>query len=108
MKSYEFLEHTADIKVRAYGKTLEQAFINAAYALTNIVTKDKIKKIIEKTIKVESEDEKSLLYDFLEQFLILIDSEGFLLAEIKELKRLLIIEICVVIELISVVKAIEL
>ena len=86
MKPYEYLEHTADVKVRAYGKTLEQAFINAAYALTNIVTKDKIKKVIEKTIEVESEDDKSLLYDFLEQFLILIDSEGFLLAEVKELK----------------------
>ena len=83
---YEFLEHTADIKVRAYGKTLEEAFINSAYALTNIVTKDKIKKVKEQTIEVESEDEKALLYDFLEQFLILIDSEGFLLAEILELK----------------------
>jgi len=83
---YEFLEHTADVKVRAYGKTLEEAFINSAYALTNIVTKDQIKKVIEKTIEVESEDEKALLYDFLEQFLVLIDSEGFLLAEVKELK----------------------
>ena len=86
MKPYEFLEHTADIKIRAYGNTLEQAFINSAYALTDIVTDHKkIKKSVEKEIKVESEDEKALLYDFLEQFLILIDSEGFLLAEIKSL-----------------------
>jgi len=85
-KSYEYLEHTADIKVRAYGDSLEEAFVNSAYALTGIVTKDKIKKTAEKKIEVESEDEKSLLYDFLEQFLILIDSEGFLLSEIKEIK----------------------
>jgi len=87
MKQYEYLSHTADIKVRAYGKTLEKAFKNSAYALTDIITDHtKIKKSVEKKIKVESENPEALLYDFLEQFLILLDSEGFLLAEIKELK----------------------
>ena len=87
MKQYEFLPHTADAKFRAYGKTLEEAFMNAAYAMADvIIDHKKIKPITEKTISVESEDEKALLYDFLEQFLILIDSEGFLLAKIKELK----------------------
>ena len=38
MRKYEFLDHTADAKFRAYGKNLEQAFTNAALALTNLVT----------------------------------------------------------------------
>ncbi len=87
MKPYEFLEHTADAKFRAYGKTLEEAFQNAAYAMTDVITDHtKIKPVIEKTISVESENKEALLYDFLEQFLILLDSEGFILNKIEEVK----------------------
>ncbi|MBU0460674.1 MAG: archease [Nanoarchaeota archaeon] len=87
MKSYEFLPHTADTKIRAYGKTLAEAFINAALATTDTITDHKkIKPTTKKTINVESENKEALLYDFLEQFLILLDSESFLLSEVKELK----------------------
>jgi SHS2 domain-containing protein len=87
MKPYEFLEHTADAKFRAYGKTLEEAFINCAYAMTDVITDHtKIKQTKEFRISVESEDEKALVYDFLEQFLILLDIKRFLLNEVKELK----------------------
>lgn len=87
MKPYQFLPHTADAKFRAYGATLEEAFKNSAYAMTDVITDHKkIKQTTEKTFEVESENKESLLYDFLEQFLILLDSESFLLAKIKELK----------------------
>lgn len=87
MKQYKFLPHTADAKFQAFGKTLDEAFENSAYAMTDIITDHKkIKLKIKKKIKVESEDQKALLYDFLEQFLILLDSEDFLLGEISELK----------------------
>lgn len=87
MKSYEFLPHTADTRIRAYGKTLEEAFINCALAATDTITDHtKIKPTAERKIQVKSESMESLLYDFLEQFLILLDSEGFLLNKVKELK----------------------
>ncbi|MFP4558436.1 MAG: archease, partial [Archaeoglobaceae archaeon] len=87
MRPYEFLPHTADVKFRAYGKTLEEAFQNSAYAMTDIITDhEQVKLTAEKTIHVESENKEALLYDFLEQFLILLDSEGFLLAKVKELE----------------------
>ena len=55
MKQYEFLEHTADVKFRAYGKTLEEAFSNAALATSAVMTDvKKIKGKIEKTIAVQS------------------------------------------------------
>ena len=86
-RQYEYLEHTADIKFRAYGKTMAKAFENAAYALTDsMVSHRKVKAIKAKKISVKSEDEKALLYDFLEQFLILADSEGFLLSKIKKIR----------------------
>ena len=84
---YEFLPHTADVKFRAYGKTMEEAFSNAALALAEVITDyNKVEPNIEKTIEVESEDEKALLYDFLEQFIVLLDSENFLLNSVKEIK----------------------
>jgi len=87
MKKYEYLPHTADVKFRAYGMDLEEAFSNAALALTEVITDyNKIEANVTKTIEVESEDEKALLYDFLEQFLVLLDTDGFLLNSVKSLK----------------------
>ncbi|MBW2987853.1 archease [Candidatus Woesearchaeota archaeon] len=84
---YKYIEHVADLKFQAFGKSLEEAFANAAIALYDFVTKtEQIEPKIEEKIEVESEDNKSLLYDFLEQFLFLIDTKQFLLHEIKEIK----------------------
>lgn len=75
---YEYIPHTADVKFRAYGSTANEAFSNAALAMFNIMTDtEKIETVIESNISVSSESCESLLYDFLEQFLILFDSEGF-------------------------------
>jgi SHS2 domain-containing protein len=83
---FEFLPHTADVKFRAYGKSLEEAFSNAALALAEVVSESRINEKVEKTIEVESEDEKALLYDFLEKFLFLLDTENFLLSKVKKIK----------------------
>ena len=85
-EKYIFLPHTADVKFQAFGGSLEEAFTNAALATAHvIVDPSKVESRIRKEIDVESEDKEALLYDFLEQFIILLDSEGFLLHEIKEL-----------------------
>ena len=87
MKPYEFLPHTADTKIRAYGKTLEEAFRNSALATTDTITDHtKIKQTVEKKISVSSENEEALLYDFLEELFVLLDSENFLLSDVKDLK----------------------
>ena len=84
---YKYIEHVADLKFQAFGKSLEEAFANAAIALYDFVTKtEQIESKIEEKIEIESEDNKSLLYDFLEHFLFLIDTKQFLLHEIKEIK----------------------
>ncbi len=87
MKPYKFLPHTADVRIEAYGKSLEEAFTNSAYAMTDVVVDHlKVAGNVEKEFTAEGENQESLLYDFLEQFLILIDSEGFLLHEITSLR----------------------
>lgn len=84
---YKFLEHTADAKFKAYGKTIEGAFSNAALAMFSImVDTGKVKGKIEKKINVKGADLKSLLYSFLEELLFLMDSKGFILNKIKKIK----------------------
>lgn len=83
---FKFIEHTADIKFQAYGKSLEDVFINSALALINSITKDKIKAKQKKLIKVNGKDKQSLLYNFLEEFLYFIDMANFIAIEIKNVK----------------------
>ncbi|NJL44491.1 MAG: archease [Nitrosarchaeum sp.] len=86
MKPYEFLEHTADVKFRAYGATLSEAFANAARALFVVVTDvSRVRPVVTRTVKVSSARLRSLLYDFLEELIVLQDAEGFLLSDVREL-----------------------
>lgn len=86
MKTYEYLPHTADVKFRAYGKTLEEAFENAATAMFNIMVEtEKVKAKATKKIAAEGDDLPALLQSFLEQFIILLDTDNFFLSKIKEI-----------------------
>jgi SHS2 domain-containing protein len=83
---FKYLPHTADIKFQAFGKTLSEAFKNSALALTNIVYDGKVISKKEIKIKVKGKDIENLLYEFLEEFLVLIDSKDFILSKIKNFK----------------------
>jgi len=86
-KKYKFLEHTGDIKFQAEGKNLEEAFLNSALALNEVIRGNlKIDKKIKAKIKVDGKDKESLLLDFLEEFLFLLDAEDFLMSEVKDIK----------------------
>jgi SHS2 domain-containing protein len=70
-KGFRFLEHTADAYVEAYGGSLEEAFENAAAAMTDVMTNlEKVKAEDEKTFVVEAQDEAALLYSWLEELLL--------------------------------------
>ena len=86
MKKFEFLEHTADIKFQAFGKTREEVFINCALALSNVLYDRKIREKKTYKIKAQGDDNESLLYNFLEELLFLFDTENFLLSSVKEIK----------------------
>lgn len=82
MKSFEYFDVTADIGFYAYGKDLNEAFENAGLAIFNIIsdTKD-ISSNTEKSFEITSEDEVSLLYDYLEELLFLHEVEFMLFSE---------------------------
>ena len=81
---YEYLEHTADMKFKSYGKTLEDAFQNAVLAVSNFLSREKPVKsdLIEKTT-LEGEDNESLLYELLDHTIFLLDSKSFLVASVS-------------------------
>jgi len=82
MKRWEHFEHTADIGIRGYGDTLEEAFEAVAIALFDVmVDVRKVEKKEAREIEVEGEDLYSLLYNFLEELLILHDTEGLVFAD---------------------------
>lgn len=83
---FKFLEHTADIKFQAYGKTIEEAFKNSTLAMAKAMYEGKINSKKTVKIKVKGKDFESLLYNFLEELIILMDSKGFFVADIKKIK----------------------
>ena len=85
-KNFEFLEHTADVKFQAWGKTLEEAFSNCALAVSKTLCQELIKRKKTYKIKAYGQDNESLLYNFLEELLYLFDTENFILARVKEIK----------------------
>lgn len=84
---YEFLEHTSDAKIKAYGKSFEECFANAAEATTRVMTDpEKVEDKITKSVQVSGNDLKQLLYNFLEELLFLLDTQGFLLHRVRNIK----------------------
>jgi SHS2 domain-containing protein len=83
-KRFEFLEHTADLYIAAYGKSLEEAFENAAYASFEGMTDlDKVQPRLEDTVEVEGHDEQALLYNWIEALLVKFDITGNLYSRFK-------------------------
>lgn len=82
--SFEFFDVTADIGYHAWGKTLDEAFQNAAMALFEVITDTSLlKKLIKKEITLEAEDEKALLYDWLAELIFLHDAEFLVFSSFK-------------------------
>jgi SHS2 domain-containing protein len=81
---FEFLEHTADVYIRAHGKTMEEAYENAALAMFEVMTDtDKITQTQEETLEVEAEDQYALLYNWLEALLVKFETENMLYSKFQ-------------------------
>ena len=85
--THRFLEHTADVKFRAEGSTIEEMYSFAADALNETIRGDiKILGQEEKSFVVDGPDSEVLLYNFLEEFLFLLDAKEFLVSSIKSIE----------------------
>ena len=81
---YEILEHKADLKIRAFGKTKEELFLNMLLGMTNgLRPKIKSQKSKVKTVRIRSLDLEALLVDFLSEVLYLIQVNREIYNDIK-------------------------
>jgi SHS2 domain-containing protein len=90
---FEFLEHTADAYIAAYGATMEEALSNSALAMFEVMTDtEKVEAKQQENIEVEAEDEYALLYSWLEALLVKFEIKHMLFCkfdvhEVKEDKE---------------------
>jgi len=83
-KSYRYLPHTADIKVEAWGNTLEEAFASSALALENTTVEiENVDQVEEREIFASGSDLYELLYNFLEKLIIDIDVDQMVYSYFK-------------------------
>ncbi len=79
-KRFQFIEHTADIGLIAYGQSLSEAFANAAYGLFSIIAELKtVKEIESRQLELNEEDLEALLFEWLNRLIYLFDVEMLLL-----------------------------
>lgn len=73
---------TADVAFVAHGKTLGEAFENSALAMFEIMvnTKD-VKPRVERKLMAKGIDLKSLMFNFLNEMLVIVDSEGMVFSK---------------------------
>lgn len=82
--SYEYFEHTADIGIIGKGKTIEEAFEQAAQAMFNVMVDIKKVKPTEKiTIKADAEQLEQLFIEFLNELLAQKDIKHMVFSKFK-------------------------
>lgn len=75
---YRYLEHITDAFIEVTADTLEEAFENAGISVVDtIVDIRSVEEKIEKKIEVSGKDLNYLLYNWLEEIIILTITEGF-------------------------------
>jgi len=79
MKKYELIEHTSDIGLLAYGKTLAEAFANAAGGMFSIIAElDNVKEAESRRVEISADDVEGLLFEWLNSLLYYFDVETLL------------------------------
>lgn len=80
-RTYEFVDHTADIIVRAIGSTLAEAFAAAGEALFDIITDSaEIEGTESLQFEIESIDLEGLLITFLSELIVIHETQNIVLS----------------------------
>ncbi len=87
MPRYEILPHPADGKFRAYGRTLEEAFGNAALATASLMWDwTRVRPRFPVSVRVSGKDREQLLVKFLSELLYLFETRDFLVAAAEDVR----------------------
>lgn len=81
---YRYLDHTSDLGVEIFGKTLAEFFSNAAFALFDNITD--LKTVVsskERGVRLKAEKLEDLFLDWLRELIFLFSTEFFIPKEIE-------------------------
>ena len=78
---YEVLEHTADVGLRIYGRSLPELFSNAGLGLMALAIETQVIEEHERlSLAVSGSDVEQLLVNWLSEILYHMDAEGWMFA----------------------------
>ena len=78
-RAYEVFAHTADVGIHAFGRTLPELFIHAAQGMESLmVAPEQVQELVSREIAAEGHDIVSLLIAWLNELIILFDTEYLL------------------------------
>lgn len=81
---YEFLEHTADLKFRAYGASFDEVLVNAALALKAAFIGDQDVGLgVEKKFTVSGLNLEEVVHDFLSELIFLFETEHYVASKLS-------------------------
>jgi len=76
---YEEIEHTADVGIRAYGRSLDELFANAAEGMFSLIADlSEVKPVGEIEIRLQADDLPTLFLRWLGELLYIHDTQRFL------------------------------
>jgi SHS2 domain-containing protein len=84
MKTYELIDHTADVGIKAYGKNITESFENAAKGMFDIITNNsEVESIGQYDITLKAPNLEQLLVDWLSELLFLHSAKNLVFSFFK-------------------------
>jgi SHS2 domain-containing protein len=79
VRRFLLIEHTADMGLVAYGKSLAEAFANAAYGLFSLIVEpNKVKEKESRKVTVQAQDTEGLLFNWINELIYIFEVERLL------------------------------
>ena len=83
-KPYEVFEHTADVGLHAWGRTLSELFVHVAQGMESLmVAPEQVRVRVRREIVATGHDEVSLLIAWLNELIVLFDTEYLLFRQFE-------------------------
>ncbi|HLA26985.1 MAG TPA: archease [Syntrophales bacterium] len=82
MIRYRVFDHTADLGIQVFGRTVEEIFVNGAHALFHLIADlDQVQLTEERIITAAGTDRNELWVNYLRECLHVFNGEGLLMRE---------------------------
>ncbi|HLD11030.1 MAG TPA: archease [Candidatus Nanoarchaeia archaeon] len=88
MLKFKFIDDiTSDVRYNAYGRDIKEVFENSALALFNVIALvEDLKPLKKIEFRIDGEDNRDLLYNFLQYLIALVDIEGMFFVKVDILE----------------------